>query len=98
MTNDQQSNLEDIIRYLKLEVPHYFEQNFRDVKYIDEFSYKVEFEDKPGVKEEVAHTFVYEVTLESGEKVFAVKGGFFDNLMNNVYGEKFPNPDIASKY
>ena len=57
----------------------------------DDFSYKDEGEN-------IANTTVYEVTLNSGEKVFAVKGGPFNMDQNCVYDEELPNPQIASNF
>ena len=89
-------NLEDITRYLRLEVPHYLNQDFKEVKFLGEFPYEVDFDDH--TTGEVAHTYVYEVSLGSGEKVFAVKGGFYGHLLNDVYPIKFPSAELAGKY
>lgn len=86
-----EKRLEDMITYLKLEVPHYLGENFTSVKPIDDFSYRDEGEN-------IANTTVYEVTLSSGKKVFAVKGGLFNRGQNCVYGEELPNPQIASNF
>lgn len=91
MSPKKDKNLEDMVRYLKLEVPHYLGQNFTGVKHVQDFTY-----DNEGEIE--AETSVYEVALESGEKVYAVKGGLIDFPMNDVYATKFPNPEIVSKF
>jgi len=82
--------LMSMVEYLKIEVPHYLEESLMEVKAIKRFDFTEVLGPSAGAT-------VYQVQLESGEKVYAVNGGFFGGKFHNVYAEKFPTAEIAAK-
>jgi|SRR3989344_2346189 len=83
-------DLEDITRYLKLE-KNTLGEDFSSVKYVGEFTYPIR-------DMGTAKTKVYEVQLNSGRKIFAVRGGYeYVGPLNNVISEEVPNAEVASK-
>ena len=83
-------DLMDMVDDLALEVPDYLEESLVEVKPIGTFDFTE-------ILEVPASATVYQVQLESGEKVYAVSGGFFEETLSNVYAEKFPTAEIAAK-
>ena len=80
----------DMVDDLELEVPDYLEESLVEVKPIGTFDFTE-------ILEVPASATVYQVQLESGEKVYAVNGGFVEETHSNVYAEKFPTAEIAAK-
>lgn len=76
-------------RYLELEVPHYLSDSIQDIKAVGDFTF-------PLVDEIEAKMKVYEVTLGSGKKVFAVEGGW-QGEVRNVYANELPDAETAAK-
>lgn len=87
MKNDTQ--LENMVKYLQREVPHYLRDEVEEVKPAGDFEYDI----GEGV---VTTTRVYEVQLSSGKRVFAVEGGFTGSIQN-VYSRELPDAETASK-
>mgnify|MGYP001576179528 CR=1 FL=1 len=81
-----------MIEYLKNEVPHYLEDEVKEVKFSCEFEYKF-----GEVNGDIAQGDVYKVLLASGRRVFAVDGGFAGRYIKNVYGQNLPDAKTASK-
>ena len=85
---DVSRRLDEMRSYLSLEVRHVFQEGFTDVQLVGSFEHDLEAKK--------ATTTVYEVTLESGKRVFAVDGGI-NRSVRCVYPQDLPNAETASK-
>lgn len=91
MSNEKEAleKLEDMKRYLDHEVPHYLEDEVKEIELSGTFNFSL-------AEDVNAEVDVYEVELQSGEKVFAAAGGW-DQRMQNVYAATLPDAETTAK-